>query len=246
MCRSKTSGKPILTICPMRSATSSTRSVIITKSLVPRISLACCASCTLMPPSSLTLELLGREHSNCTSGAQSTVGPTLKSPGNSAFGLFVRRMGRFNGSALFDQLDSDRKAGFGRVVINLLHRRFQDLAAEILPPQQLPCWHFQPVPQLLHRRCEFRYGFVGSGFQEFVERHRIFARQFDHEMRAQASKTAWVFEYGDQQTRKLKAQESCFMGISAYLSAKDCRYPIITGISFRVAPFDNRLCQPCR
>src|SRR2546426_8215066 len=70
MCRSKTSGKPILTICPMRSATSSTRSVIITKSLVPRISLACCASCTLIPPSSLTLELLGREHSNCTSWAQ--------------------------------------------------------------------------------------------------------------------------------------------------------------------------------
>src|SRR2546427_4602371 len=41
-----------------------------TKSLVPRISLACCASCTLIPPSSLTLELLGREHSNCTSWAQ--------------------------------------------------------------------------------------------------------------------------------------------------------------------------------
>src|SRR5215831_3951324 len=36
----------------MSSATSSTRSVIITRSLCPRISLACCASCTLMPPSS--------------------------------------------------------------------------------------------------------------------------------------------------------------------------------------------------
>src|SRR5438132_3474096 len=80
MCRSKTSGKPILTICPMSRATSSTRSVIITKSLWPRISLACCASCTLMAPSSPKLELLGREHSNCTSWAQRTVDPTLRPP----------------------------------------------------------------------------------------------------------------------------------------------------------------------
>src|SRR5262249_18833896 len=80
MCRSKTSGKPIFTICPMSRATSSTRSVIITKSLWPRISLACCASCTLMTPSSPKLELLGREHSNCTSWAQRTVDPTLRPP----------------------------------------------------------------------------------------------------------------------------------------------------------------------
>src|SRR5213593_413834 len=38
--RSKTSGKPIVTICPMRSATSSTRSVMMTSSLFPRSSAA--------------------------------------------------------------------------------------------------------------------------------------------------------------------------------------------------------------
>ena len=72
------SGKPIFTICPMSRATSSTRSVIITKSLVPRSSWACCASCTLMTPSSLTLELLGREHNNCTPWAHNTVDPQFR------------------------------------------------------------------------------------------------------------------------------------------------------------------------
>src|SRR2546426_8211495 len=93
MCRSNTSGKPILTICPMRRATSSTRSVMITKSLVPRISWACCASCTLMAPSSPKLQVLWREHSSCPSGAQKTVEPKLRPLGNEAFGLFVQRMG---------------------------------------------------------------------------------------------------------------------------------------------------------
>src|SRR6266446_10715291 len=93
MCRSKTSGKPILTICPMRRATSSTRSVIITKSLVPRISWACCASCTLMALSSLTLELLGKEHTNCTPWAQNTVDPQVRPLRNSPLGLFIQRMG---------------------------------------------------------------------------------------------------------------------------------------------------------
>src|SRR2546426_11706072 len=77
----------------MRSATSSTRSVMITRSLCPRISRACCASCTLIAPSSPPLALLGREHSNCTSCAQRIVDPQLEPPRNSAFGLSVRRMG---------------------------------------------------------------------------------------------------------------------------------------------------------
>src|SRR2546428_6881485 len=80
MCRSKTSGKPILTICPMRRATSSTRSVIITKSFCPRISWACCASCTLMASSSPKLQVFWREHSNCTSGAQRAVDSQLRPP----------------------------------------------------------------------------------------------------------------------------------------------------------------------
>src|SRR2546430_6920625 len=104
MCRSNTSGKPILTICPMRRATSSTRSVMITKSLVPRISWACCASCTLMAPSSPKLQVLWREHSSCPSGAQKTVEPKLRPLGNEAFGLFVQRMGRL--LALFYNLSS--------------------------------------------------------------------------------------------------------------------------------------------
>ena len=94
ICRSKTSGKPIFTICPMSKATSSTRSVIITKSLVPKISWACCASCTLMAPSSLTLELLGREHNNCTPWAQNIVDPQFRPLRNSTLGLFIQRMRR--------------------------------------------------------------------------------------------------------------------------------------------------------
>src|SRR5438552_2283759 len=77
----------------MRSATSSTRSVMITRSLCPRSSRACCASCTLIAPSSPQLALLGREHSNCTSCAQRIVDPQLEPLRNSAFGLSVRRMG---------------------------------------------------------------------------------------------------------------------------------------------------------
>src|SRR5712691_11372105 len=79
-CRSSTSTKPILTICPMSRATSSTRSVIITKSLCPRIVLACCASCTRMESSSPTLKLCGKEHSHCTPWAQRTVDPKLSLP----------------------------------------------------------------------------------------------------------------------------------------------------------------------
>src|SRR5215467_12532821 len=78
----------------MSNATSSTRSVIITKSLCPRMSFACCASCTRMAPSSPTLELRGKEHSNCPPEAQRTVAPKLSPSRNSVFGLFVRRMGR--------------------------------------------------------------------------------------------------------------------------------------------------------
>src|SRR6266478_6175730 len=74
-CRSSTSTKPLLTICPMSRATSSTRSVMITRSLCPRLSWACCASCTLMVLSSLKIEPLGREHSNVTSWSDNTFRP---------------------------------------------------------------------------------------------------------------------------------------------------------------------------
>src|SRR5262245_17901692 len=80
ICRSKTAGKPILTICPMSRATPSTRSVMLTKSLVPRISWACCATCTRTAPSAPTRELLGSEHTNCTLGPQRTVDPKLRPP----------------------------------------------------------------------------------------------------------------------------------------------------------------------
>src|SRR5262245_29572555 len=79
-CRSSTSTKPILTICPMSRATSSTRSVMMTRSLCPRRSWACCASCTLMDPSFPTLNLCGNEHSNCTPWAQRIVEPNLGLP----------------------------------------------------------------------------------------------------------------------------------------------------------------------
>src|SRR5205809_4196522 len=63
----------------MSKATSSTRSVMITRSLCPRISWACCASCTLMVLSSLKIEPLGREHSNVTSWSENTFRPNSQS-----------------------------------------------------------------------------------------------------------------------------------------------------------------------
>src|SRR5437879_722434 len=63
----------------MSKATSSTRSVMITRSLCPRISWACCASCTLMVLSSLKIEPLGREHSNITSWSENTFRPNSQS-----------------------------------------------------------------------------------------------------------------------------------------------------------------------
>src|SRR5438094_9255835 len=68
----------------MSRATSSTRSVMITKSLVPRISWACCATCTLTAPSSPKRELLGREHTNCTLGLK---GQATKNSGPSEIKL---------------------------------------------------------------------------------------------------------------------------------------------------------------
>src|SRR5213595_2175000 len=63
----------------MSKATSSTRSVMITRSLCPRISWACCASCTLMVLYSLKIETLGREHSNITSWSENTFRPNSQS-----------------------------------------------------------------------------------------------------------------------------------------------------------------------
>src|SRR5438552_12010547 len=94
----------------MRSATSSTRSVMITRSLCPRSSRACCASCTLIAPSSPQLALLGREHSNCTSCAQRIVDPQLEPLRNSAFGLSVRRMGSSDGKfEVFKSQDGQKR-----------------------------------------------------------------------------------------------------------------------------------------
>src|SRR5437762_11462821 len=52
---------------------------MITRSLCPRISWACCASCTLMVLSSLKIEPLGREHSNITSWSENTFRPNSQS-----------------------------------------------------------------------------------------------------------------------------------------------------------------------
>src|SRR6266700_5044594 len=50
-----------------------------------------------MAPSSPKLPVLWREHRNCTLGAQRAVDSKLRPPRNSAFGLFVRRMGSILG-----------------------------------------------------------------------------------------------------------------------------------------------------
>src|SRR4030095_10911049 len=75
-----TSTKPIVPICPMRRATSSTPSVLRTRSLCPRRAWACCASGTRMAPSFPTLQPCGNEQSNCTPWAHRIVEPTLSPP----------------------------------------------------------------------------------------------------------------------------------------------------------------------
>src|SRR5438046_885507 len=77
----------------MSRATSSTRSVMITKSLVPRISWACCATCTLTVPSSPKLELLGSEHTNGTLWPQRTGDPKLRPPQKLSFWTFCTANG---------------------------------------------------------------------------------------------------------------------------------------------------------
>src|SRR5438093_2396555 len=81
----------------MSRATSSTRSVMITKSLVPRISWACCATCTLTVPSSPKLELLGREHTNGTLWPQRTGDPKLRPPQKLSFWTFCTANGEVTG-----------------------------------------------------------------------------------------------------------------------------------------------------
>jgi len=81
--RPKTSGKPILTSGPRRSATSSTRSVKMTSARFPRRSWTCWARCTLTMLSSLKIEPRGREHSTCIARFENTIGLNLrKSSGN--------------------------------------------------------------------------------------------------------------------------------------------------------------------
>src|SRR5438132_8390086 len=82
----------------MSKATSSTRSVMITRSLCPRSFWTCCANCTRMLPSSPKLEPLGREHSNCTSWAQRTVAPQLRSLWKFSFWTFCTANGKMEGN----------------------------------------------------------------------------------------------------------------------------------------------------
>src|SRR5438874_10124379 len=84
----------------MSKATSSTRSVMITRSLCPRSFWTCCANCTRMLPSSPKLEPLGREHSNCTSWAQRTVAPQLRPLWKFSFWTFCTANGKLYASII--------------------------------------------------------------------------------------------------------------------------------------------------
>src|SRR5436853_4243768 len=88
----------------MSKATSSTRSVMITRSLCPRSFWTCCANCTRMLPSSPKLEPLGREHNNCTSWAQRTVAPQLRSLWKFSFWTFCTANGKLKGFTQSDDL----------------------------------------------------------------------------------------------------------------------------------------------
>src|SRR2546429_5235870 len=96
----------------MSKATSSTRSVMITRSLCPRSFWTCCANCTRMLPSSPKLEPLGREHSNCTSWAQRTVAPQLRPLWKFSFWTFCTANGKLLGGCMAPdrELDTNDKA----------------------------------------------------------------------------------------------------------------------------------------
>src|SRR5205809_2658084 len=92
----------------MSKATSSTRSVMITRSLCPRISWACCASCTLMVLSSLKIEPLGREHSNITSWSENTFRPNSQStPKKLSFWDLCRANGEIEASKYSVSADAE-------------------------------------------------------------------------------------------------------------------------------------------
>src|SRR5712691_10371716 len=95
----------------MRSATSSTRSVMITRSLCPRTSRACCAKCTLIVPSSPKLALLGREDSHCTSCAQRIVNPQLEPPKIQLLDFLYGEWGDQDNHALFTLPNQPLKGG---------------------------------------------------------------------------------------------------------------------------------------
>src|SRR2546426_4042722 len=84
----------------MSRATSSTRSVMITRSLCPRLSWTCCASCTLMVLSSPKIEPLGREHSNVTSWSEDTFrSNSQRTPRKLSFWDLCRANGEFHSSS---------------------------------------------------------------------------------------------------------------------------------------------------
>src|SRR3989442_15096103 len=87
----------------MSRATSSTRSVMITRSLCPRLSWTCCASCTLMVLSSPKIEPLGREHSNVTSWSEDTFrSNSQRTPRKLSFWDLCRANGEYSVSLYFN------------------------------------------------------------------------------------------------------------------------------------------------
>src|SRR2546427_4778943 len=82
---------------------------MITRSLCPRISWACCASCTLMVLSSLKIEPLGREHSNITSWSENTFRPNSQStPKKLSFWDLCRANGEFLYPAILNSTHDPR------------------------------------------------------------------------------------------------------------------------------------------
>src|SRR6266581_4152303 len=99
----------------MSKATSSTRSVMITRSLCPRISWACCARCTLMVLSSLKIEPLGREHSNVTSWSENTFRPNSQStPRKLSFWDLCRANGEISFLNTFAKISQLERASGGQ------------------------------------------------------------------------------------------------------------------------------------
>ena len=112
--------------------------------------------------------------------------------------------------AFFDHFHPYTEPGPGWIVIDLPDSRFQDIAAQILPPQELAFGHFEPLPQLFYTGSEFRDFLVRNRFQKLVEGDGVLAGELNQEVRTQTGETPGVLENRDEEGREIESQSAPF------------------------------------